>query len=214
MTLVNQILDANGLSPLAIFAAIQQTYPQAALLESAAAHGANRYSFIGIKSYAQIKTSNNQTYKIINGVTTQHQEHPFNTLRTLNKTFPVIEDNMPATHAIGFMAYDAVRLFEEIPDRHMHDDLPDMLFTYYQTSLTYDHVNKKIKLTALCKDEASGQAALNKLSTLLQAAKQFKPLHFDMTKTTSTSYLSDLDDAQYMHMVEQAKAYITKGDAF
>ena len=50
--------------------------------------------------------------------------------------------------AVGFMTYDAVRLFESIPDRHTDDDaLPEMLFHFYQTTLVFDHLKQNLTTT-------------------------------------------------------------------
>lgn len=214
MYLITHSLDAGSLSPLAVFAAIHHHYPDAALLESAATSTNSRFSFIGIQPYAQVKTSRNLTYKAVNGITTLHHEHPFSVLRTLEKQVESDNASLPTTHAIGFISYDAVRLFENIPDRHASDELPDILFNYYQTTITYDHENKKIAINILTNSDASAKIILDKLLTQINSAQTFHPLQFDSTKNHSTAYESDIDDTAFMNMVEKAKQYIKKGDAF
>ncbi len=218
MMLVSHTMEANNLSPLAVFAVIHKIYPDAGLLESAATSNNNRFSFIGIESYAQVRTTKNLTYKTIHGLTTLHHEHPFTVLRALKKQTTINDKALPSTHAIGYIAYDAVRLFEDIPDRHTSDALPDILFNFYQTTLTYDHLNKKITINVLSNtntnNNTSAQEIIDKLVTQIQSAQSFQPLQFNQTNNQQKAYESDLDDTQFMQMVAAAKQYIQQGDAF
>jgi len=53
--------------------------------------------------------------------------------------------------ALGFLSYDAVRLFEEIPDRHQSNNpnqLPDMQFNFYKNIVKFDRQAQQAELTS------------------------------------------------------------------
>ena len=54
------------------------------------------------------------------------------------------------TQSIGFIGYDAVRLFEDITDRHARDEmLPERVFHFYKTTITFDHQQKTIRISCI-----------------------------------------------------------------
>lgn len=53
------------------------------------------------------------------------------------------------TSALGFLSYDAVRLFEAIPDRHKGpNQLPEIHFNFYKDILKFDRQRQKAELTS------------------------------------------------------------------
>jgi len=50
--------------------------------------------------------------------------------------------------AVGYLSYDAVRLFERIPDRHPPDGLPLASFSFYRSLVAFDHARQRIVLVA------------------------------------------------------------------
>jgi len=50
--------------------------------------------------------------------------------------------------AVGYLSYDAVRLFERIPDRHAPDGLPLASFSFYRSLVAFDHARQRIVLVA------------------------------------------------------------------
>ena len=51
---------------------------------------------------------------------------------------------------VGYLGYDAIRFFEEIPDKNKDDlKLPLAQFVMTDTILIFDHVNHTIKIVAL-----------------------------------------------------------------
>jgi len=49
---------------------------------------------------------------------------------------------------VGYLSYDAVRLFERIPDRHPPDGLPLASFSFYRSLVAFDHARQRIVLVA------------------------------------------------------------------
>jgi len=50
--------------------------------------------------------------------------------------------------AVGYLSYDAVRLFERIPDRHPPNGLPLASFSFYRSLVAFDHARQRIVLVA------------------------------------------------------------------
>src|SRR6266536_2857615 len=51
--------------------------------------------------------------------------------------------------AVGYLAYDAVRLFERIPDRHAEKDALLAWFAFYRSLVAFDHVRQRLVLIAM-----------------------------------------------------------------
>jgi anthranilate synthase component I len=50
--------------------------------------------------------------------------------------------------AVGYLTYDAIRLFEKIPDRHPPGTLPLASFSFYRSLVAFDHVRQRLVLIA------------------------------------------------------------------
>jgi anthranilate synthase component 1 len=49
--------------------------------------------------------------------------------------------------AVGYLSYDAVRLFEAIPDRHLREkNIPDGLFLLFEAAIAFDHPRQRLLL--------------------------------------------------------------------
>ena len=51
--------------------------------------------------------------------------------------------------AVGYLTWDAVRLFERIPDRHPATDTPLASFSFYRSLVAFDHVGQRLVLIAI-----------------------------------------------------------------
>jgi anthranilate synthase component I len=75
--------------------------------------------------------------------------------------------------AVGFLSYDAARLFEEIPDGHSREgEIPDALFLFFESVVAFDHVRQRLLLLTCADlsgaggDEHEAEAALSRLDRL------------------------------------------------
>lgn len=126
--------------------------------------------------------------------------------------------------AVGFITYDAVRFFEKIPDSHENrTNIPEIFFRFYNSVITFDHQAGKVTAStiAVIKDspEQAYLIADEKLNKLLLKIASFQigksPLfrqNYDKSKLHETK--TNIDDGTFEMMVEKAKEYIHKGDAF
>jgi anthranilate synthase component 1 len=124
------------------------------------------------------------------------------------------------TSAAGFITYDAVRYFEEIPDRHAADfTLPIILFNFYALSITFNHATQTILISRLVESsehpEKSYQQARDAITGIIKALSDIElPERLSKINKVESQIETDVSDTEFMHMVEQAKKYIIRGDAF
>ncbi len=125
---------------------------------------AGRFSFIMFDSVAQLSVKNNIVSQRIGSKTTHPEMPPLAALRQLLAEL-VHAGKHPSVDfmnaAVGFIAYDAIRLFESIPDRHQHgDDLPEMLFNFYRNTLMFDHLQQKLVISVVVETESNPETNL------------------------------------------------------
>jgi anthranilate synthase component 1 len=120
--------------------------------------------------------------------------------------------------AVGYLAYDAVRLFERIPDRHPPSDQPVAAFSFYHSLVAFDHVAQRLVLIADAMPGsrsafASAQDVLDGLEEDLRAARPAA----SRLRRASVGEGLDLtlgDATDYRASVRRAKEYIAAGDIF
>lgn len=188
-----------------------------AILESGSLHhSGGRYSFIMFDLISQLVIEKKST-----------TENPLQALReSLQKftcTGPAHILNL-MNNGIGFFTYDAIRFFEAIPDRHGDSTLPEIVFNFYQTHLTFDHFQQKLYIALSIKigedPQKDFELAQEKIQHIL--TKIYKPASFQknlesraaLTERFQPEIQVDLSDEAFMQQVLQAKQYIEAGDAF
>ncbi|MBS0351201.1 MAG: chorismate-binding protein, partial [Proteobacteria bacterium] len=217
-------INADLLTPISIINNLAEELRDGAVLESAEPQDRqNIQSFIALRPIAQLRVQNKTVCQTLESKTERLQLAPLEALRNLVTYFSVIQTNslQAMRHcAIGYLSYDAVRLFENIPDRHMNrHDLPEMLFSFYQTMLIFDHRQKKLHIStlvqtseptklAVAKVEAEIEALVNKISASKMQLKSHKP------PAKQSILETDLSDPEFCEKIAKAKNYITAGDAF
>lgn len=194
----------------------------AVLLESAVRdQDLGRYSLLAIEPYAEFRSKGELSEFLLNGTKERGSEHPFTHLREVirRSRLPTNPNYPPLVGgAIGFMTYDAVRLFENIPDRHPDkDQLPDLFFLFHTVNIAFDHskgsllISVNVELTGdLEKDYA---AALDKIAALREKLKS-PPVKKERVPKSVPSMTEEMGDAEFCEMVKKAKEHIFRGDAF
>lgn len=123
---------------------------------------------------------------------------------------------------VGYMGYDMVRFFEDIPDKNPDDlRVPDCVLMLAETLIIFDHVNRKIKIVSNCVLDAKTPAALacayktalRRIDALVVKLK--RPLHADAEPRKGLqkpAIVSNLSKAEFQEGVRKAKEYIRCGD--
>jgi anthranilate synthase component 1 len=142
--------------------------------------------------------------------------------RILDRYRVAPDPNLPPFHggAVGFVAYDMIRYFEEIPLRAEDDlDHPDTCFVVTDSILIFDHVNHVIKVVANAHVDADPEAAYGDATRQIDAliAKLSSPLRdlrFGVGRKDPLSVETNRTREEYLKAVRRSKEYIVAGDIF
>jgi len=122
--------------------------------------------------------------------------------------------------AVGYLSYDAVRLFERIPDRHRPDGLPLASFSFYRSLVAFDHARQRIVLVADA--EPGSRAAYERAQDVLDGFEADLRGPRPPAPAPSSRRGTELgeggdffaDGAGYRQSVRAAQDYIAAGDIF
>jgi len=142
--------------------------PHSFLLESVAGgEQISRYSFIGGEPFLVMKTWGRELEITRDGRserrTLDEGEDPLHVLKALMGGLRFVKDpDLPpfCGGAVGYIGYDTVRFFEQIPES-VEDDrgLPDCYFVFTDTLLIFDHVSHRLKVLCLAQVDGDAEAA-------------------------------------------------------
>ncbi len=219
-------------TPVSAFTKIDHG-PSAYLLESVEG-GENwaRYSFLGSGSPIVIRqegnalviTRGNRVERVPVGE--KPGETPLDRLRDIMAAYhPVTVPGLPrfVGGAVGYLGYDVVRYFEEIPPRRKDDlGLPDLAFLLTDTLLIFDNVAQTIKVVANAHVPSGKESELKRAHADATAriermiARLKRPLRRISPKRRRKpiSFTSNMSRSDFEKMVMKTKEYIKAGDIF
>jgi len=220
-------------TPVSAFMKLRQagTGENAFLLESVAG-GAQiaRYSYLGIDPLEVVATKGRIATIGENGSSRQIEipegQDPLDLIRELLERYqfvPVEGCDRFYGGAVGYVGYDVVRFFEEIPDSKPDDlDLPDAHFMLTDTLVIFDHVTRKLRVVANAHVTGDPQEAyweaiarIDRLVDALQQPLQRTPAgngSVARIPSDATAMRSTMTREQHREAVLKAKEYIAAGD--
>jgi len=172
-----------------------------------------RYSFIGTEPYRVLITRE------------EDKADPLDLMaEELNKYKVVPISGLPrfCGGAVGYLAYEVVNLFEELPSPEGDPlGLPESLFMFVDTMLVFDHVTHKIKVLSHVHlngdiEKAYQQAGdridnlVDRLSQPLQPSQHTKAAH---PPVSNHQLSSNFSKDEFEARVRKVKQYITAGEA-
>jgi anthranilate synthase component 1 len=225
---VHRTIIADLDTPLTIFAKVAGDDPHAFLFESMeGGEKWGRYSFIGLDPLVTFTSVRDQVHMEYpgrpDGAVDQTGVNPLAELKKLLASFSVSNSmGLPRFYggAVGFLGYDMVRFMEKIPDRHAPIDLPDSSFIVPGIVLIHDAVQQN--LTIVCNAWKHGETDADTLYA--QACQRIEQIILRLQTPISAAFVSqeqpvtehrftsNMDEASFATMVEQAKEYILAGD--
>ena len=224
---VCEVLSADLLTPVAAFLrlAARSRASHAFLLESVeGGERLARYSFLGRDPFEIIRSGPRGTSLEIGGKVERHGAGLFDLLRRrLARFHPVRLPGLPplAGGAIGYLAYDAVRLAEKIPATHPDDvGVDDALFMLFDGLVAFDHVRQAIWLIRNVFTEGPGSlrakydAAVRSLRATRASLERPLPREPRPPRSAPLRIRSDFPRARFLAAVRRAKQYIRAGDVF
>lgn len=183
-----------------------------------------RYSFLGTDAGVVFRVHGDNVTIEENGqsVTREHKGHPLHYLRDLLKRYkPVTLPGLPRFYggAVGFLGYEMVRYFEELPPSPPDDlNLDDAVFVISDALMIFDNVRHTIKVVACAYTEDSDgleesyQASCRKIDAMIET---ISAAAFHKTATAAedaVNFKSNLLPEEYKNVIEKAREYIVAGD--
>ena len=161
---VARTLPADLLTPVMLFRRMRASGREAFLLESVeGGETLARYTFLGADPSARWVLRDGVASIERDGASTRAAGLPLASLETFARSGVFVPDpELPplSSGAVGFLTYDAVRLLEEIPERHpRRGAVPDGLFLLFDAVVAFDHPRQTVLLLTTVDRPAGGDAA-------------------------------------------------------
>ncbi len=224
---VYRAVVADLLSPVSAFLRIAKARsPYSFLLESVeGGERVGRYTFFGVAPFQLISCFGPSIRVERDGATRNESGNIFDYLREASRPYhPVPVAGLPpfSAGAVGYLAYEAVRMLEKLPPRVSPDvPMPDALFMYFNQLAAFDHVQQKLYLIAsVLTEEGKGSLRAKYDAALLQLDRMEELLHRPLPRSRiprprgPLRFRFNMSRDQYEAMVERGKEYIRAGDVF
>ncbi|MFQ6132868.1 MAG: anthranilate synthase component I [Armatimonadota bacterium] len=183
-----------------------------------------RYSYMGAAP-RRLLTSRGQLVTITEGgverqVRLEQGQDPLHLLKELMQArqyVPLADWERFSGGAVGFMSYDMVRFFEQLPDQTEDDlQLPDCMFMIADEVVIFDHVQHKMRVLVNTvvegdPDEAYRQA-LERMESIVATLAGPLPAVQAGPVAASEEIASNFAKEDFEDAVRKAKEYIAAGD--
>jgi anthranilate synthase component 1 len=211
-------LAGDLLTPVSAFRALGARSQRAFLLESVlGGEQLARYSFLGRDPVATVEARGREVVEHTGGQTRVLEGDLLGALRArLPRSVAELPDLPRFTGgAVGYFTYDAVRLFERIPDRHGAASGTVASFSFYRSLVAFDHVRQRLVLIADA--EPGSRPAFERALAVLDGleADLREAARAPAERPRGAFVDASFDDGQdYRKAVGVAKEYIAAGDIF
>jgi anthranilate synthase component 1 len=207
---------ADTITPVSVYLKIRDRFPNSILLESSDYHANdNSFSYICCNPIASIKVENEmiskefpngdkETIQITNTVDVMQEIDVFSKqFKVADQDFKFITNGL-----FGFMAYDAVRYFEDVKISKKDNSIaiPDMYYAVYQNIIAINHFKNEAYLFAHCFDSDNNIPELEQVLKI----RNFASYNFSKEGAVKTN----LEDNAFKEQVALAKKHCQRGDVF
>ena len=182
-----------------------------------------RYSFIGVNPRGLFTVENGIPYMRVNGqqLKLKYSKYPLDALRALVSGQKVAKD--PALPplpggAIGYLCYEAVNMFEKLPEPKPGLETPVCAFMLTDEIIAFDNMRHTMQvivnahLDHFMNKEAAFNAAEKRLAALVERIQTPVAKHITLEHEETVQLKPEMTKAEFEHIVEKAKQYITEGE--
>ena len=217
-------------TPMSVYMKLKANGGPAFLLESVeGGEQVGRYSFIGVNPKGVISVKNNVVTFERDGQQTKfvipEGQDPLHVIKRHFQTVnPVALEGLPrfVGGAVGYMSYDIVRYFEDLPATASDDlEVPTVAFMLPDTLVIFDHAKHQLTILANAHNDgddpdAAYQQAVDSIDRIVEAlAMPLAHYAYDPpSDVTAGESMSNFEQGVYEDRVRNAKEYIRDGDAF
>lgn len=207
---------ADTITPVSVYLKIRDRFPNSILLESSDYHANdNSFSYICCNPIASIKIEDEKVVEqfpdeSIKETSINSDTNVVQIIDDFSQKFEAGENDFKFINngLFGYMAYDAVRYFEDIQISKKEGALqiPDIYYAVYQNIIAINHFKNEAYLFAHCFESENNIPQLEQILNV----RNFASYNF----RTEGKPTSNLEDQEYRENVELAKKHCQRGDVF
>lgn len=209
---------ADTLTPVNIYLKLRDIFAGSILLESSDYHGhENSLSFICCDPIATFNVYQEQAEIVLPGkpstkIDINKPGQVIQLLEEFKNSFQVdttVRSKYPHDGLFGYMAYDAVRYFEQVPIQKTNTDLPDIIYSLFRYVIVVDHFYNEL---TLFEHAVEGNQSGPSLDRLEQLINNNRVTTFRFTRTNEE--VSNYNDEEFLDIIEKGKQHCYRGDVF
>ncbi len=210
-------------SPRALYKTLFHGQPFSFLLESGKGpEKTSRYSFLGGNPICVLKSKKYQMEITQGGKTTNKTGNPIEELEKILNSQGGKVPYLPKHFCggcVGFLGYDAVHFFEELPETTKDDlDLPDILFLFPGELVVIDHLSQMVTAVVISRSADGYQKGIERLESLMVRATAIgEPRSFEEKTVCQKSpgpIQANQSKEDFEENVRKVKKYLKEGDIY
>ena len=224
---VARVFPSDAFTPVMVMRRLRASGEECFLLESVAGgESVARYTFLGCRPVARLTVEKAGVFEERAKGKRPVAGEPLRALERLavDPGFAADPDLPPLTAgAVGYLAYDAVRFFEEIPDSHPREgSMPDGLFLLFDAVIAFDHARQRLLLLTNLHGKQDVDAATRRLDRLEELVfgdrNALTPAlprrERAQTRNTGEEFATGMPRNRFLEIVGQAKEAILAGEVY
>jgi len=209
---------ADTLTPVNIYLKLRDIFAGSILLESSDYHGhENSLSFICCDPIATFQVFKEQAEILMPGkpprkVTIGKSGQVTYLLEEFKNSFKPdnsVSSRYPHDGLFGYMAYDTIRYFEQVPIQKTRTDLPDIIYSLYRYVIVIDHFYNELTLFEHVVENDMHESTLDRLEQLINN-NRVTTFRFNRTNEEVSNY----SDEEFLDIIEKGKQHCYRGDVF
>jgi anthranilate synthase component I len=214
----SKTLLADTLTPVNIYLKLRDVYAGSILLESSDYHGhENSLSFICFDPIAAFEVKDNVVEKKFpDGKTERKRIEKTGEVTALLADFrnafvpDIVASKFVNCGLFGYIAYDAVRYFEDVTIEQSEVLIPDVLYKLYRYVIVVDHFSNELTLFEHCYE--NGEHCISSLDKIEQIifSNRFATYKFHVTEAETSNFSDD----EFLKVIEKGKEHCYRGDVF
>jgi anthranilate synthase component I len=211
-------LLADTLTPVNIYLKLRDVYACSILLESSDYHGhENSLSFICCDPIATFQIAGNVCeIKYPDGsvakTSISEKGQAVDELEKFRTAFSVDKSDgkYEMGGLFGYMAYDAIRFFEDVSIRQDQPMIPDVLYKLYRFVIVVDHFSNELTILQNSVEGVNGVAdSLARIEQII-FSNRFSTYKFNLTDGEQSNFTDD----EFLSVIEKGKEHCYRGDVF
>ena len=182
-----------------------------------------RYSFLGVNPRGLFVVENGEPAMVIRGqrLNMKYDKYPLDALRALVTGKKVARDpSLPPLPggAIGYLCYEAVNMFEKLPEPKAKLEMPVCAFMLTDEIIAFDNMRHTMKvivnvhLDNFPNKNAAFYAGEKRVAALVERIQAPVSKHIALEHEEKVTLVPDMTREEFELMVEKAKQYITEGE--